>query len=100
MAEGATGKLRGSLPAEVDEDPPKVVRVLLDAMVLGLDLRLVQESQDPLLELTGPLARDDLDQGRLGPRSLRDDVLQRFVDVAPAVVDVVEIELEFQGRPP
>jgi len=38
-----------SLAAEVHEDPPKVIRDLLDPVVLGLDFFLVQEEQDPLL---------------------------------------------------
>ena len=38
-------------PAEVDEDPPEVVCVLLDAVIQGSDLLLVEESQDAFFEL-------------------------------------------------
>jgi len=40
----------------VDEQPPEVLGVLLDAVVQRLDVLLVEEPQDPLLELTRPLA--------------------------------------------
>ena len=65
-------------------------------MVLDLDLLLVQEPQDALFQLTRSLARDDLHNCRLGPHGLVDDLTQRAVDVLSAVVDVVEVELEFQ----
>lgn len=41
-----------SFPAEVDEYPSEVARVLLHAVVLGLDFFLIQETQDPFLQLT------------------------------------------------
>ena len=44
-------KPQGSLPSEVDEHPPEIVRVLLDAVVLGLYLLLVEETQYPLFQL-------------------------------------------------
>ena len=46
-----------SLPAEVDEDPPEVLGVLLHPGVQGLDLFLVEEAQHPLLQLPAALAR-------------------------------------------
>jgi hypothetical protein len=54
-----------SLPAEMDEDPAEVVGVLLDAVVEGLDLLLVQKAQNVLLQCSGTLPWDDLHQGRL-----------------------------------
>ena len=36
--------LAGSLPPEMDEDAPEIRRVLLHAMILGLDVFLVQEA--------------------------------------------------------
>ena len=41
-----------SFPAEVHEHPSEVARVLLHAVVLGLDFLLIQETQDPFLQLT------------------------------------------------
>src|SRR5579862_2911899 len=82
------------LPAEMHEDPAEVLGVLLYPVVERLDLLLVEEPQHVLFQLTGALARDDLDQRRLLPYRLVDDGAQGPVDVTPAVVDVVQIQLE------
>src|SRR6266571_3735444 len=82
------------LPPEVDEQAAEVLGVLLHAVVERLDLLLVEEAEYPLLELPGALARDDLDQRRLLPHRLVDDVPQRTVDVLTAVIDVMQVELE------
>src|SRR6266566_9544256 len=83
-----------SLVAEVDEQAAEILGVLLHAMVERLDLLLLQEPEHPLLELPRALARDDLDQRRLLPHGLVDDVPQRAVDVLAAIVDVMQVELE------
>src|SRR5215468_6111493 len=84
-------------PPEVDEEPPEVLGVLLDAVVERPDLLLLQEPEHPLLELPRALARDDLNERRLLRHGLVDDRLQRPVDVLPAVVDVVQVELQLHG---
>src|SRR5690348_2237229 len=81
----------------MDEEPPEVLGVLLDAVVERLDLFLLQEPEHPLLELPRALARDDLDQRSLLRHGLVDDRLQGPVDVLPAVVDVVQVKLELHG---
>src|SRR5579872_5839054 len=63
-------------------------------MVKRLDLLLLQEPEHVLLELTRSLARNDLDQRRLRPHRLVDDVAQGPVDVVAPVIDVVQIEFE------
>lgn len=83
-----------SLPAEVDEDPAEVVGVLLDSVVEGLDLRLCEEAQDPLLQLPAALASDDLDRDCLGPDGLVEDPPQRLVDLVAPIVDVMQVELQ------
>src|SRR6266581_789620 len=83
-----------SLVAEVDEQAAEILGVLLHAMVERLDLLLLQEPEHPLLELPRALAWDDLDQRRLLPHGLVDDVPQRAVDVLAPVVDVMQVELE------
>src|SRR5438874_8062598 len=81
-----------SFPAEVHEHPTEVVGVLLHPVIERLDLLLVEEPQHSLLQLAGSLARNDLDQlGLLGDR-LVDDPAQRPVDLAAAVVDVMQVE--------
>jgi hypothetical protein len=47
----------------VDEDATEVVGVLFDPVIERLDVLAIQEAQHPLLELSGALSRDDLDQG-------------------------------------
>src|SRR5207302_8608071 len=82
------------LPAEVNEDAPEVVGVLLHPVVERLDVLAVEEAQDVLLQLPRTLAGDDLDQRRLLGDSLVDDRLECLVDLAATVVDVVEFELQ------
>src|SRR5487761_1512874 len=86
-----------ALPAEVDEHPAEVLGVLLHPVVQRLDLLLVQEPQHPLLQLARALARDDLDERSLLLNRLVDDRPQGPVDVTPAVVDVVQVQLELHG---
>src|SRR4051794_25769010 len=82
------------LPAEVDEDPTEVVRVLLHPVVERLHLFLLEEAQDPFLQLAGPLPGNDLDERRPLRHGLVDDLPQRFVDLPAMVVDVVKVELQ------
>lgn len=82
------------LPPKMHEQPPEVLRVLLDAVVERLDLLLLQEPDDLLLELAGALAGDDLHHRRLLRDRLVDYRSQGAVDVGAAVVDVVQVELE------
>ena len=73
----------------MDEDSPEVVGVLLDAVVQGSDLLLLEESQDALFELSRPLARDDLDERNVPSYGLVYYLAQRPVDLVAAVIDVV-----------
>src|SRR5690349_4797150 len=85
------------LPLEVDEQAAVVLGVLVDPVVERLDLLLLKEAQHLLLELAGPLARDDLHLGRLLAYGLLDDAVQRLVDLAALVVDVVEVQLQLHA---
>src|SRR4051794_39521178 len=93
---------RSSFPAEVHEHPAEVVRILLDPVVEGLHILAVQEAQDSLLELARALPGDDLDERCLLRDGLGHDRGERVFDLVPAVVDVVQVELELHGahRPP
>src|SRR5437762_3585687 len=84
-------------PPEMDEEPPEVLGVLLDAVVERPDLFFLPGTEHPLLELSRALARDDLNQGGLLRHGLVDDRLQGPVDVLPAVVGVVQVELQLHG---
>src|SRR5258708_33347728 len=88
------------LPAEMDEQPAEVLGVFLHPMVERLDLLLLQEPEHVFLELPGALAGDNLDQRRLLPDGLIDDVPERAVDVLAAGIDIVQVELELHLSPP
>src|ERR1017187_7296346 len=82
------------LPAEMHEKPPEVFRIFLYPMIKSFDFLLLQESEHMFLQLPGALAGDNLDQWRLFPHSLVDDVLQGAVDVLAPVVDVMQVEFQ------
>jgi hypothetical protein len=88
--------VRGLLRSEVDEDTPEIVRVLLNPVVERPDVLLVEETQHPLLELTTSLAGDDLYEPNSLLNGFVDDVSKGTVDIVASVVDLVEIQLEFQ----
>src|SRR5580698_7934445 len=88
------------LPAEMNEKPTEVLRVLLHPVILRLDLFLLEEPQHVLLELPRALARDDLDQRRLLRHGLVDDRRQRLVDVLATVVYVVQVKLQLHDHRP
>src|SRR5215472_11284667 len=78
----------------MDEQSAEVLGILLDPVIERLDLLLLQEPEHVLLELARPLARDNLDERRFLPHGLVHDVAERLVDVVPAVIDIVQVELE------
>src|SRR4051794_18989063 len=75
----------GGLELEVHEQPAPVVAVLLDPVVELLDVLLVEEAEDLLLQRSGALTGDDLDERRLLRDGLVDDAAQRPVDVGTLV---------------
>lgn len=46
----------------MDENPPKILIVLLYAVIQLFDVTLIQEAQDLFLELPAALAGDDFDK--------------------------------------
>src|SRR5204862_892335 len=91
---GRCGRLT---PPEMDEEPAEVLGVFFDAVIERLDFLLLQEPEDPLLELPRAFARDDLNDRRLLRHGLVDDRVQGSVDVLATVVDVVQVELQLHG---
>ncbi len=79
----------------MDEHTPEVMGVLLNPVVERLNLLLVEEAQDPLLQLPASLSGNDLDETDFFLYRLVNDGPKRAIDVAAAIVDVVQIELEF-----
>ena len=84
------------LEFEVNKDTTEILVVLFDAMIQLADVPLIQEAQDFLLELPAAFAGNNLDQlNFLGQRFLY-DAIEFGVDLAAAIVDVVQIEFEFR----
>jgi hypothetical protein len=76
----------------VNEDPAEVVGILLHSIVESLDLPLVEEAQDPFLQLATALAGDYLDQPGFLLDCLVNDCSKGSIDVLTSVVDVVQIK--------
>jgi hypothetical protein len=85
---------RDSLPAEMHEKPPVILGVFLDPVIQGLDLFLIEEPENPLLELARPFTGNDLDHRRFLRHCFIDDVPQRSVDVLTPVINIVQVQLE------
>ena len=81
------------------ENPPKVLVVLLDAMIEGANLALVEKAQHPLLQLSAALAWDDFDTRDALFYRCCDDTLKLSIDRRTLVVDVMQIELELGQEP-
>lgn len=77
------------LKLEAHEESPEVPAILVDAMVLLLDLRLLQEAKHLLLELARAFAVNDLDHIDLLAHSLGNDAVQRLIDLPATIVDFV-----------
>lgn len=74
---------------EMDKDATKVAIVFLDPVVQRADVGLVEETQNLFLERAAPFARNDLDQVYFAINRLVDNVVERGVDLLPAVVNIV-----------
>ena len=85
-----------SLPAEVDEKSAVILRVLLNAVVERLDIRLLEEAQDAPFQLTAPLPWDDLHTRGLDPRCFGQHRAKRAINVLAAIEDVMEIKRQLR----
>jgi hypothetical protein len=80
---------------EMDEDAPEIFVVLLDTVIQGADVLLVEEAQHALFELTAAFAGDDLDQRYFLLDGLVHDALQLGFDFIALVVNIMQIEFQF-----
>src|ERR1019366_5407815 len=87
-------KHRQSLVPEMDEHPSEVVGVLLDTVVEGLDLLLVEKALHALFQLAAPFPGNDLDESDLLLHRFVDDRPECPVDVATPIVNIVQVECE------
>ena len=89
-----SNRVSHSVP-KVDKDAAEVAVVLFHPVVQLADMRLIEETEDLFLELPAPFAGDDFDEIDLFVDRFLDDPVEFGIDLTAAVVDVVQIELEF-----
>jgi hypothetical protein len=77
----------------MDEYPPEVAIVLLDAMIKLSDMSLVQKTQHFFLELPAAFAGDDLDQFYFSIDGFFHNAIQFHIDLVALVVNVVQVKL-------
>jgi hypothetical protein len=76
------------------EQTPEVITVLVDPVVHLLDMRLLKEADHLLLQLSAALAGDDLHHWNTLVHRFFHQLVQGTIDVAPLVIDVVQVEFE------
>jgi len=91
---GGTERRDALFPPEVDEHPPRVVRILLHSVVNDLDVLTVKKAKYPLSQLSRALSGDDLDERCLLGNGLVHDRAKRAIEFVTAVIDVVQVKLE------
>jgi hypothetical protein len=77
------------LKLEVDEYPPEVFIVLLDAMIKLFDVPLIQKAQDLFLELPAALAGDDLNQFYFPVHCFFHNAIQFCLDLLATIINVM-----------
>lgn len=84
---------------EADKQPPEILAVLVNAVILGFDVLLLQKTDHRLLQLTTALARDDLYQRDTVLNGLIDHAVQLGIDLLPLVEDLMKVEHQFRHGP-
>jgi len=83
-------KVKSMLKA--DKKPSEILAVLVNAVILGLDVLLLQESDDGLLQLSAALAWNDLYQGNAFLHRLIDHAVQFRINLLAFVEDLMKVE--------
>jgi len=78
----------------MNEQASEIFRIFFQAVVQGLDVFLVQKTQNALFELTAPLAGDDLHNLNTLLDRVVDDLAQGLINVTPAVKDLMQVQFE------
>ena len=73
----------------MNKDAPKVLIILLHAMIQLFDMSLIQKPQNFFLQLPTAFAWDDLDQIDFSVNRFLDDTIQFFVYHLAFVVNVM-----------
>jgi hypothetical protein len=75
--------------------PPEILIIFLYAMIQLLDVILIEKAQDFFLQLPAAFAWNDFNERNFLLDCLFHDAVQFRVNLLTAVVDVVQVELEF-----
>jgi len=73
----------------MDEDPPEILVVFLNAVIERFDVFLLQKTQNALFELAAALAGDDLHYGDPLVERFPEDTVEFSVDGPALIKDVV-----------
>lgn len=77
--------------AKMDKNTPKIAAVLVDPMIHGTNMGLVEKTQHMLFQLPAALAGDDLDQRDTLVDRLFHNPVQLIVNLAPPIIDIVQV---------
>ena len=76
----------------MDEYPSVVFVIFFNAVILLLDMSLVEKAQHFLLELSAALAGDDLSKLDLLVHGFFHDAVKLRVDLVAFIIDVVQVQ--------
>ena len=80
---------------ETHEQSAEIPAVLINAMILGLDVFLLQEPDHFLLQLSASFSWNDLDDRNALFNGFINNIIQGLIDFPALVVNFVKIEFEF-----
>lgn len=84
---------------KVNKQPPEVLAILINPVVFGFDVLLLQEPDDLLFELPRPFAGNDLYRVDLSLNGLIDDIAQGSVNLVASVVNVMKVKYQLRHIP-
>lgn len=77
------------------EQPAEVLAVLFDAVIMGFDVFLFEETQDRFFQLSAPLARDDLHQPDLFIDRILYGIVQCGIDLSAVAETFMKVDHNF-----
>ncbi len=87
--------ISNSLELEMDEDSAKVLVVFFNAMIQLFDVTLIQKAEHFLFKLPAAFAGNNFHQLYFLSHGLLHNAVEFRVDLAAAIVDVMQIQFEF-----
>ena len=83
-----------SLMPKMHEDAPEVFIILLDTVIEGANMLLIEKADHLFLERAAALAGNDFDQFDLPVDGFLNDAIQFNLDLVALIVNVVQIKFE------